>query len=171
MLWLDWLGELYRIAWPALVAYPADGPAPCPAHIQGLLLYYLDRADGAPLADHWIAFRELPDGWLYHQAFQGYTGHVLVQTLGNDLGAFAAAAEAIGGERIDVGDCGYAFQTLPRIRLAVVYWRGDEEFPPQAQVLFDAAASHYLPVDGLALLGSDLVQRLLKCVRETRDEA
>ncbi len=77
VLWLDWLGELYRIAWPALVAYPANGPAPCPAHIQGLLLYYLDRADGAPLADHWIAFRELPDGWLYHQAFQGYTGHVL----------------------------------------------------------------------------------------------
>ncbi len=95
----------------------------------------------------------------------------LVQTLGNDLGAFAAAAEATGGERIDVGDCGYAFQSLPRIRLAVVYWRGDEEFPPQAQVLFDAAASHYLPVDGLALLGSDLVRRLLKRVRETRSEA
>ena len=75
-----------------------------------------------------------------------------------------AAAETVGGVKIDVGDCGYAFQVLPRVQLAIVYWLGDEEFPPQAQVLFDAAASHYLPVDGLALLGSDLVRRLLKTV-------
>ena len=46
--------------------------------------------------------------------------------------------------------------------MAVTYWRGDEDFAPQAQVLFDAAASPYLPTDGLALLGSNLVTRLLK---------
>ena len=159
---LAWLDRRHRITWPDLVAYAQDAADPCPANVQGLFLYYLAHADGAEPNGQWIAFRELPDGWLYHQAFQGYTGNVLVQTLGNNVAALAAAAQAIGGEAIEVGDCGYAFQVLPRIRLAVVYWLGDEEFAPQAQILFDAAASHYLPVDGLAMLGSDLVRRLLK---------
>lgn len=169
---LAWLGRRYRITWPELVAYAQDAAAPSPASVQGLFLYYLAHADGAPLAGQWLSFRELPDGWLYHQAFQGYTGHVLVQQLGNDVDSLAAAAQALGGEAIAVSDCGYAFQTLPAVRLAVVYWQGDDEFPAQAQVLFDAAASHYLPVDGLALLGSDLVRQLLRiCENQRGDQA
>ena len=42
---------------------------------------------------------------------------------------------------------------LPGIALAVVYWRGDDEFDAEARVLFDAAAPHYLSTDGLAILG------------------
>jgi hypothetical protein len=158
---LDWLDTAYRITWPTLIAYPAGGEQPCAADVQGLFLYYLDRADGAPLANRWIAFRELRDGWLYHQAFQGYTGNLLVQKLQNDIGTFARAAERIGGRPEPIGDAGYAFTALPRVMLAVVYWLGDEEFAPTCQVLFDAAASHYLPIDGLAMLGSRLIRRLL----------
>ncbi len=159
---LIWLGTDYRITWPELTVFPGGGGEPCPASIQGLFLYYLSLADGSPPAGTWIAFRELPNGWLYHQAFQGYTGAVLVRSLGDDMAAFARVAELAGGTVIEVGDCGYAFQVLPRIRLAVVYWRGDEEFPADAQVLFDEACSHYLPIDGLAFVGSHLVQHLLQ---------
>jgi hypothetical protein len=159
------LDQEFRISWPELVAYPVGAAEPCPANLQGLFLYYLSLSDGTPLTGHWIAFRELPDGWLYHQAFQGYTGDALVRTLGNDLEAFARAAERIGGQREAMGDAGYAFDALPRVRLAVVYWQGDDEFPPHAQVLFDAAASHYLPTDGLAILGHRLIHRLQASVK------
>jgi hypothetical protein len=163
---LAWLGTCYRIPWPELVTYPAGGGDPCPVNVQGLFLYYLATADGCPSANTWVAFRDLPDGWLYHQAFQGYTGHVLVQALGNEISPLEEAARALGGEVLAVSDCGHAFQVLPRVRLAVVYWQGDEEFEPRAQVLFDAAAGHYLPIDGLALLGSDLVRRLLSMAQK-----
>jgi hypothetical protein len=158
---LIWLGTEHRITWPQLMVFPGGGE-PCPASIQGLFLYYLSLADGSPPADTWVSFRELPDGWLYHQAFQGYTGAVLGRTLGDDMAALARAAELAGGTAIAAGDCSYAFQVLPRVRLAVVYWRGDEEFPADAQVLFDGACSHYLPIDGLAFVGGHLVQRLLE---------
>lgn len=159
---LSCLSETFRIPWPALIAYPAVGHEPCGADLQGLLLYYLATADGTPAANRWIAFRELPDGWLYHQAFQGYTGRRLVQAVGSDVDAFTWAVRSLGGRPIEVGDAGYAFDALPHVPLAVVYWRGDDEFPPQAQVLFDAAAMHYLPTDGLAMLGQRLIHRLLK---------
>ena len=156
-----WLQTPYRITWPALVAFPADNSTPCPANTQGLFLYYLATADGTPPAQRWIAFRELPDGWLYQQAFQGYTGHVLVQQLGDDMAALADACRTLGGLPLEVGDCGYAFRVLPAVALAIVYWRGDDEFAPEARVLFDAAAPHYLSTDGLAILGSHLVRQVL----------
>jgi hypothetical protein len=158
---LNWLQTPYRITWPELVAYPAQSAAPCPANTQGLFLYYLATADGTPAAQRWIAFRELPDGWLYQQAFQGYTGHVLAQSVGDDVAALAAACAALDGAALDLGDCGYAFQVLPGVALALVYWRGDDEFEPEARVLFDAAAPHYLSTDGLAILGSHLVRQVL----------
>lgn len=160
---LHFLDQRCRITWPALVAYLAETDRPCDPNLQGLLMYYLATADGTPLAGQWIAFRELPDGWLYHQAFQGYTGDELVRALGNDLDAFERVARKLGGRaESGLGDAGYAFDVLPRLRIAITYWLGDDEFPPHAQILFDAAASHYLPTDGLAVLGHRIVHRLVK---------
>lgn len=75
------------------------------------------------------------------------------------------AAEQLGGERVEGGDAMFAFWPLPRIVLAAQYWRGDDEFAPRANILFDASASHYLTTDGLAVLGSQLVSRLTKAPR------
>jgi hypothetical protein len=155
------LGEELCLPWETLVAHPVAAAVPCKADLQGLLLYYLSRADGTLPAGRWIAFRELPDGWFYHQAFQGYTGHYLTQAVGNDLERLDRAARQLGGQPLDIGDVGYTFDGLPRVPLALVYWQGDEEFPPQAQVLFDAATGHYLPIDGFAMLGRRLVHCLL----------
>jgi hypothetical protein len=159
---VTWLLTDYRITWPDLVVHTGAGSHVCPASVQGLFLYYLSLADGTPPADSWLSFRELPDGWLYHLAFHSYTGAVLVRTLAGDTAALARGAARVGGRAIVVGDCSYEFQVLPKVKLAIVYWRGDEEFPPDAQVLFDAAASHYLPVDGLAYVAGNLVQQVVK---------
>ena len=47
-----------------------------------MILYYLSYADGTPLADRWIGYRELPDGTFYSQAFQGYSGDRLARHSG-----------------------------------------------------------------------------------------
>ncbi len=140
----------------------ADTGAEMPAFIQSLVLTYLATADGTTPSSRWIGFRELPDGMFYVQAFQGYSGGRLVRELKGGVDAFRRAAERLGGEPLSMGDAGYTFAVLPRVHLALVYWEGDEEFPSQARVLFEDSASHYLPTDGLAILGSQLVDKLLK---------
>jgi hypothetical protein len=134
--------------------------------IQSLILTYLASADGTTPSRRWIGFRELPDGTFYSRAFRGYTGIRLIRQLEGGLLAFRRAAEALNGEPIEqVGDAGYAFTVLPRLHIAAVYWRGDEEFPSQARVLFEDTAAHYMPTDGLAILGSHLVGYLLRAAR------
>lgn len=139
-----------------------DGEEPS-SFIQSLILTYLVTADGTTSSRHWIGFRELPEGMFYAQAFRGYTGIRLVRQLERGIEAFRRAAVSLNGEPLEqIGDAGYAFTLLPRIDVAVVYWRGDEEFPSQARVLFEDTAAHYMPTDGLAILGSHLIRRILK---------
>jgi hypothetical protein len=98
----------------------------------------------------------------YFHAFQGYSGTRLVNTFQNDLARFKEAASRAGGEALTHGDAGFSFRPLPRVPLAVIYWVGDDEFPPNADVLFDASAGHYLSTDGLAVLGRELCSKIIR---------
>ena len=138
--------------------------------LQSLVLAYLETANGAPPADRWISFRELPNGGFYHRAFQGYAPDRLTKRWGLDLDGFAAACRALGGTRLELGDAGFALRVLPRVDLAAIYWLGDEDFPSRASILFDANAHHYMVTDGLAILGSHLVGRIL-AAGQSRDAA
>ena len=141
-----------------------DGTAP-PALMQSLLLTYLYTSDGTSPIDRWIGFRELPDGLFYAQAFQGYTGAELVRDLNGEVEAFKQASEKLQGSALPIGNAGYAFRVLPNLKLAVVMWAGDDEFPPQAQVLFQESAPHYLITDGLAIVGSLLIGQIVKATK------
>jgi hypothetical protein len=158
---LPYWGDLVIIEWSDL-AMRYEGGESLPTFDVAMLSYYLHTADGTPMADRWIGFRELPDGTFYNQAFQGYTGNRLAQAFGSDPNAFEETAASHAGMKLPaLADYAFALMPLPRIRLAAVLWPGDEEMPSKASVLFDAAASHYLPTDGLALLASGIVGRFI----------
>jgi hypothetical protein len=134
-----------------------------PAHmtIAIVLAHYLLTADGTPPADRWLAFRELPDGLFYAQAFAGHAEGEIAQKFGADVAGFRRAAAALGGQPLDLADASFRFQAFPRLAVAVLLWAGDDEFPAQARVLFDAHAGHYLPTEDLAGTGDWLAHKLV----------
>jgi hypothetical protein len=158
---IPFFGEPYVISFPDLAVRSASGQDPDTA-TRLILLHYLLHADGSPPADHWIAFRELRDGMVYDPAFQKRSSLRLVQGYGHDAKGFQAAAESLGGEQLTFGDASYKFRLLPRVRMAVILYEGNEEFGPRVNVLFDAAAGHYLPIEDLAVLGGMLASKLIK---------
>lgn len=158
------LDKPLQVRLPDYVVFDAEGKE-APTMTQGLLAMYLMMAKGIPRMGDWIVFRELPDGLFYHQAFDGYTGGPLVRAVGDNLDGFRQGARAATGFGLTgFGDAAFEFRVLPQVWLAVAYWLGDDEdgFPPQAKVLFDRAANSYLTADGLAILGSQLAQRIIR---------
>ena len=158
---------------PHLVTHPGGDVSAggAPAHVAAsiLLLHYLLRADGAPPAGEWLAFRELPDGLFYAASFAQRVEAPLAQAYGaaapagseDGLEAFRAAAAAAGGLPLDLADAGGPGRRMPRLDLAVLMWAGDDELPAQASVLFDAATGRYLPAEDVAGLGGLLARRLI----------
>jgi hypothetical protein len=160
-------GELHIPLWgnvcilsvPELIGY-TNRDEHLPNFQQALLLYYLVTADGAPLTERWVSFADLPDGRMYNAAFQGYSGDEIVKRFGLDLNAFRLACARADGREVEIGSASFLFQALPRVPLLVTYWLGDEDFPSSCKILFDESASHYLPIDACAILGSMLTRRL-----------
>lgn len=158
---LTYWGRPVRIEWPDLVARQSS-VADLSAFDQAMLLYHLRLSDGTPPEGRWVAYRELPGGEFYHRAFIGYTGRRLAERFGLDPTTIESPARALAGSLTDgPSPFTWTFAPLPRIPLAVCLWPGDEDFAPQASVLFDSSAAHHLPIDGLALLGAGLTGRLL----------
>jgi hypothetical protein len=155
--------ERVSVAWPELTVYNLEHRQTCSTFDTAMLFYYLSTADGTSMADRWVSFRELEDGAFYHQAFQGYSGDLLAREFGKQPDSFDQVATAISGAALPgFAPHAFAFQALPRIRLAAVLWPGDEEFPARASILFDGASRHYMTIDGLALLGAGLARRLIR---------
>ena len=159
-------GRPHLITWPDLEVRDKDGQ-PSPAPVQGTILQYLLLADGAPLENTWVSLRNLPNGAFYEQAFQSYSGNLLVRSFREDVESFRGIARSMGGEPLEMGDAAFRFWALPRIPLAVVYWSGGGEFPDSAQVLFDKSASHYHHLEMLAHLGGMLCEQIVQA-REKR---
>lgn len=143
-----------------------SGGEPLDPFDSAMVLHHLSTSDGSSLERRWIGFRDLPGGEFYHQAYLGYTGRRLAERFGTSPIDFDAAAERVGGLRLEgPSPHAWAFTPLPRIPLAACLWPGDEDLAGQAAVLFDAGAARHLPVDGLALLGAGLTGRLLRASR------
>ncbi len=146
---------------PEFVFTNVDGSL-LPEFQQLLLLYYLATADGTALSGRWVSFADLPGGRMYAQAFQGYSGDEIVKAFGENLLGFHNACKHAQGEQNDVGDAAYTFPALPLVSARFVYWLGDEDFPSSCKILFDAAATHYVPIDACAIIGSNLTRKILK---------
>ena len=125
------LNTAYTISWPEYSIAPTTV-----LPVQTFLLRYLLEAKTVAWGGAWKTFREMPWGELY---IKPYTGRVLTRaafTFGTRVAAFCKGAEALGGTAVPNGDAGYEFTLIGDYRMRILVWEGDDEFPPNAQVLY-----------------------------------
>ena len=130
-----------------------------------LICHYLLHASGEPPRGELITFRQIPDGHFYFEAFQRRARDPFLATFGRQPEFFRRCAQSLGGQPAAAGDVGMVFQPLPRIAIHLALWEGDDEFPPEAGILFDANIQHELAAEDIAVLSGMLVYRLMGIAR------
>ncbi len=142
------LGREFAISHPAFAIRALDGGKLPPLPTQTFLLRYLLESRDISWAGEWKTFREMPWGEMY---IKPYTGRVLTRaafTFGTRVAAFRAAAEKMGAQPLKHGDAGFQFDLIGGYKMQILVWEGDEEFPPNAQVLYsDNFASGFAAED------------------------
>ena len=134
--YVNLLGREYAIAHPDCVIRATDGGNLPPLTVQTFLLRYLLESKDVAWCGTWKTFREMPWGEMY---IKPYTGRVLTRaafTFGTRIAAFKAAAEKMGATPVRHGDAGYQFNLVGGYQMQILVWEGDDEFPPNAQVLY-----------------------------------
>ena len=163
--YMNLLGREFAISHP-VYAVREVGSAPSdkvslPLPTQTFLLRYLLEAKAVSWAGEWKTFREMPWGELY---IKPYTGRVLTRaafTFGTRLAAFQKGAQALGGVALKNGDAGYEFTLIGGYKMRILVWEGDDEFPPNAQVLYsDNFETGFAPED--RVVAGDI---LISCIK------
>ena len=151
------LGRDFAISHPDYAIRALDSGAVPPLPVQTFLLRYLLESRDIRWGGEWKTFREMPWGEMY---IKPYTGRVLTRaafTFGTRVAAFRTAAEKMGGLPLPNGDAGYQFDLIGGYRMRILVWEGDDEFPPNAQVLYSDNFAEGFAAEDRVVAGAILI--------------
>ena len=154
------LGREYAVSHPDCVIRALDGGKLPPLPTQTFLLRYLLESKNASWAGQWKTFREMPWGEMY---IKPYTGRVLTRaafTFGTRVEAFRKAAQKLGATPVKHGDAGFLFDLIGPYQMQILVWAGDDEFPPNAQVLYSDNFAEGFAAEDRVVAGDILISHI-----------
>lgn len=158
--YVNLLGRDFAIVHPAYAIRALDEGSLPPLPVQTFLLRYLLESKDTPWSGQWKTFREMPWGEMY---IRPYTGRVLTRaafTFGTRTAAFRSACEKMGAEAVAHGDAGYRFDLIGGYQMQILVWEGDEEFPPNAQVLYSDNFAEGFAAEDRVVAGDILISTI-----------
>ena len=128
----------YKVYWPDGTVTSDDPNALAVNKIQGqiMLLRYIMEGKTVLSTGGYKTFREMPWGEVYIKPFTGRCLTRSAYKFGTNIAGFRRGSEAIGGQEMHHGDAGYEFDFIEPYKLQIFVWEGDDEFPPNAQILY-----------------------------------
>jgi hypothetical protein len=164
---VPFLDKIYHLTFPDFeFRDPAGTPSQdIPLQEQVLILHYLAGEKPFQALTKWVSYREIPGASFYHGAFLKRAVNPLKQVFGNNLQAFKSGAEKLKGKAVENGDAAFEFEVFPHVPIQVILWAGDEEFPAEGNILFDATIESILSPEDIAWLAGMLVYRLMALSR------
>ena len=134
--YVNLLGREFAVSHPDYAIRALDEGKLPPLPVQTFLLRYLLESRDVAWCGQWKTFREMPWGEMYVKPFTGRVLSRAAFTFGTRLGDFKSACEKLGAVAIGHGDAGYQFDFIGNYKMQILIWEGDDEFPPNAQILY-----------------------------------
>ncbi|MCQ9206694.1 MAG: DUF3786 domain-containing protein [Omnitrophica bacterium] len=113
--------------------------APAKSYLSILILHYLIRAlKGLPtVKNEWISFKELPGGAGYYPTFKKRVIDTVIGKYGSRPDCLLEITGRFKAKKAQLADISVVLETFDNVPVLITFWRGDDEFGPEANVLFD----------------------------------
>ena len=127
-----------------------------------LILHYLVRKlKGLPaLTGEWVSFKELSGVEGYYPAFRKRAIEPIIRKYGRHPEGILAVLERLPAKRIDQGDIGIVLEVFSEVPALVTLWRSDEEFGPEANLLFDKSITQIFCTEDIVVLAGFIASQL-----------
>ena len=165
---VGYLDQSYRIVIPDCEISLEGSGAEVPLRDKILILHYFAGAKGTPARGKLIAFGQLSGGASYFPAFSQRAIGPLIRNFGSNPELLRRMAARLGGHEASHGDVSITVSAFPRVPVTLVLWRGDEEVPPNGNILFDANVPDYLSTEDVTVLCETIIWRLVKGIASTQ---
>jgi len=127
-----------------------------------LLLHYLVSEGARETRGELVSFKKLPGASFYEPTYRKRGAARIARRFGEDVPGFERACRALGWTEEKLGDAAFGGPVLPALRCVAVLHRGDEEFPAEANLLFDERIGQFLPLEDVAVLAGLVATRLTR---------
>ena len=124
-------------------------------------LFYYSKP-WARLAGRFVPFRDVKRAAPFDAAFKRNILDTAARTFEGHIAELRRACEALNGQPLSQGDVGCQIQAFDCMPLQFIFWDGDEEFPAQANILFDADITDFLHEETVVCVGNELLRRLVE---------
>jgi hypothetical protein len=163
---IDYLNRSYQITLPERQISLVDSGEEVPLKDKILILHYLTQAKGTPLSNEMVSYKQLPEGASYFPTFYKRATRPLVEHFGREPQRLVDIAKELGAQKADYGDAAVRLNAFRYVPITFVLWRGDDEFPPEGSILFDATVSDYLSTEDINVLCERIAWKLVKLLKE-----
>lgn len=159
---VKFLGDEYTIdvAKRAVLSLSCNAPAR-DFRLILILHYLISRAKGLPQETGlWVSFKELAGIEGYYSVFRKRAIEPIIRKYGNNPEFILEALKRLPGEKVSRGDAGIILQVFPEVRALIILWRCDEEFGPEASLLFDKNISGIFCTEDIIVLAGFIASQL-----------
>lgn len=128
-----------------------------------ILLNYLTYSNKyVANTNKWVSLKEIPNGGsLFYPAFYKSSIIDLIKNFGENIENFEKSSLNLGGKYIKFGDKAYEFKVLPKIKICVAIWEGDEEVTPNATILFEPSIQDLVHIETVIGIGMCVAKKLI----------
>jgi len=150
-------GRPYRVSDRGILGPSGKRP---PLDVCVILCKYILMCPAeSPAGQDWVSYKDFKDSGPLTTYFAHDVEHALAAAFSGRLSIMARTGKKLGGYGPDMNlayDFAMQFDSLPRVRVMVLFNDGDDEFPAKCTVLFQRRAERYLDAESLAMLGRNL---------------
>ena len=137
---------------------------PAKEHISIIILHYLIQKLKTGIVPapggEWIDFNQLEGGDGYYPAFKKRTIDRILKKYGKRPDGLLKAAGRFPASRVDIGDVGIVISTFENVPILITMSKGDEEFEPAANIVFDKTISQIMCTEDIIVLTEFIVHSL-----------
>ena len=154
---MELLGAAYAVTHPD---FTVIGGRPLANNERILFLRYLLDGRFVPAGGTYQTYREMPWGEVYLQQFTGRCIKRLAFSYGNNPDLLRRVARQLPAVPLSRGDVGFTLTLMPGLTLQLTLWVGDDEFPPNAQILFSDNFRYAFTAEDMAVVGDIVLNRM-----------
>lgn len=126
------------------------------------IIFYLLNLKKIKIIKEWISEKDIPGGSTFFRGPHEIPTNLISEQYKNDIEAFRDRCVQLGGVELDLADTAYSFNIVPNIPIAVLYWEGDDDFLPEAKILYDRTIIGHLSLDIIFALAIEVCVRIGK---------
>lgn len=156
------LKDTYEIIPKDKRIYSLSCNMPAGTYLTIMILHYLTGTlkNAYSPSGEWISFKEVEGGTVYYPAFRESVIKPLIKKYGDNATGLFHLAQRFNARKIEMGDAAIEIETFPNVMVRIVLWSGDDEFGPDATILFDKNLTRIYSMEDIHIFLQYIVRNL-----------